>query len=156
MIKLAVLLVILAFSSLFSQDGGLQHSASDLGKTEFDDVPTVLKNKVHVFYNTLQNEQIEKAYEELLTNSPIKKNTEDLNNLIIQTKRAIGVYGKIHGYEPVSAELVSNSYIRLNYLGIHSNYPVRWIFTYYRSPKHDWIITSIKFDDLSEFYFKQN
>lgn len=156
MIRIILLFLIMSFSGLIAQDGGLQHSASAIGRAGFDDVPTILKNKVDVFFNALQNEQIEKAYEELLTNSPIKKNKEDLNNLIIQTKRAIGVYGKIHGYEPVSGELVSNSYIRLNYLGIHSNYPVRWIFTYYRSPKHDWIITSIKFDDLSEFYFKQN
>jgi len=139
MIRIVLVILFLTFYLVTAQDGGLQHSASAIGRAGFDDVPTMLKNKVDLFFNALQNELIEKAYDDLLVNSPIKKNKEDLNNLIIQTKRAIGVYGKIHGYEPVSAELVSNSYIRLNYLGIHSNYPVRWIFTYYRSPKHDWI-----------------
>jgi hypothetical protein len=115
-----------------------------------------LKNRVENFFETLKSEDINKAYEVLLQNSPIMNQKEDLNNLVVQTRRAIGLYGKIYSNEPVYADIVSNSYIRLNYLGIHSNYPVRWIFTFYRSPKHDWIITNIKFDDLSEYYFRNN
>ncbi len=141
---------------MFAQDGGLQHSASNTQGQGFDEVPTSLKSRVGNFFETLKSEDINKAYEELLQNSPIMNQKEDLNNLVVQTRRAIGLYGKIYSYEPVFADLVSNSYIRLNYLGIHSNYPVRWIFTFYRSPKHDWIITNIKFDDLSEYYFRDN
>jgi hypothetical protein len=141
---------------MIAQDGGLQHSTLNTQGQGFDEVPTILKNRVGNFFETLKSENINKAYEELLQNSPIMNQKEDLNNLVVQTRRAIGLYGKIYNNEPVYADLVSNSYIRLNYLGIHSNYPVRWIFTFYRSPKHDWIITNIKFDDLSEYYFRGN
>lgn len=154
--KILFTLLFLMTFTMFAQDGGLQHSASNTQGRGFDEVPTNLKKRVENFFETLKSEDVNKAYEELLQNSPIMNQKEDLSNLVIQTRRAIGLYGKIYSYEPVYADIVSNSYIRLNYLGIHSNYPVRWIFTFYRSPKHDWIITNIKFDDLSEYFFRNN
>lgn len=154
--KILIYLFFFATISVIAQDGGLQHSASNMQGKGFDEVPSLLKNRIENFFETLKSGKIQEAYDELLKNSPIMNQKEDLGNLVVQTKRAIELYGKVYNNEQVYADLVSNSYIRLNYLGIHSNYPVRWIFTFYRSPKHDWIITNIKFDDLSEFYFENN
>jgi len=70
-----------------------------------------------------------------------------------QTERSIDIYGDILSFEFVSAEQVTESYIRLRYLALHSSYPMRWIFTYYRSPDKNWIVTNVKFDDLSEYFF---
>lgn len=120
----------------------------------FLEVPNHLKSRIEKFFSSLIKNEIKTAYDNILTSSPISRQKSDLDNLLNQTKRALDLYGKIEGFEPVNAEIATDSYIRLRYLGLHSNYPVRWIFTFYNSPEKDWIITNIKFDDLSEYFFK--
>ncbi len=153
--KIFKILIILLFSvnTIFAQDG-LPTSKKSKEPTSFIEVPSLLKSKVESFFNLVMKNDVKKAYENILMNSPINRQKEDIDNLLSQTKRAIEIYGKLNGYEPVNAEIATDSYIRLRYLGLHGNFPVRWIFTFYRSPEKDWIITNIKFDDLSEYFFK--
>jgi hypothetical protein len=66
------------------------------------------------------------------------------------------LYGQIRAYEPVSSDIVSESYIRIRYLAYHTDFPMRWIFTFYKSPKLGWIVVNIRFDDLSDFFFKED
>ncbi|MFA6570085.1 MAG: hypothetical protein WCT77_02500, partial [Bacteroidota bacterium] len=70
-----------------------------------------------------------------------------------QTKKSIQLYGPIKGYEPVSSEIVTESLVRLRYFSLHTDFPMRWIFTFYKSPSRGWIVINIKFDDLSETFF---
>jgi len=101
----------------------------------------------------LLDSKISEAYDDLLKGSPIKKKVEDVKSLNSQTKRAFELYGNIIGYEPVNAEFVTPSYLRMRYLALHSRYPMRWIFTFYKSPDQGWIITNVKFDDLTDYFF---
>ncbi len=110
--------------------------------------------KVMQFFNGLMSNEIEDAYKSFLKNSPLRAKKDDMSKLIKETGRAKKFYGKLAGFEFVSAEKVTDSYIRLRYLGVCENYPMRWVFTMYRSPKKGWIVTKILFDDMSEYYFE--
>lgn len=139
---------------LFAQNDKLQNknlfSADD--KLE---IPAELKSRVQDFFVNLSNEKIETAFSKLLLDSPMIQNEEQTKSLISETYRAIKYYGKNHGYESVDKQQPTKSIIRVRYIGIHENYPVRWVFTFYRSPTLGWIVTNVKFDDLSQYYFDE-
>ncbi|MBX3044719.1 MAG: hypothetical protein KIT33_06105 [Candidatus Kapabacteria bacterium] len=147
------LLCLLSFTLVNAQDG-LPSAQRAKEPTSFLEVPQILKTRVEVFFGQLMKDDVKKAYDNILSSSPISRQKADLDNLHSQTNRAFNIYGKLSGYEAVSAEIATSSYIRLRYLGLHGNFPVRWIFTFYKSPEKDWIVTNIKFDDLSEYFFK--
>lgn len=81
---------------------------------------------------------------------------KEINRLIEQTEKATQIYGAMRGFEAVDSEVASNSMIKCRYLGLHTLYPMRWIFTYYNSPENGWVIINIKFDDQSDFYFRKD
>ena len=112
------------------------------------------EGKILKFFNGIMKNEIEDSYKSLLKNSPLRAKKDDMKKLIRETERAKKYYGKLAGFEFVSAEKVTDSYIRLRYLGVCENYPMRWVFTMYRSPKDGWIVTKILFDDMSEYYFE--
>lgn len=123
------------------------------GAPQFINVPIELQTRAKNFFELIEKNEIKKAFDVLLENSPLKNKEEQVKNLMDQTKQAIVLYGKVVSNEPVSSESASNSLIRLRYLGIHSNFPMRWIFTYFNSPKHGWIVINVKLDDMSEYFF---
>jgi hypothetical protein len=150
---LLILLLIFSVNSIYCQND-LPSSNKSKEPSSFLEVPTGIKTRIDDFFSLLIKGNVKTAYSNILVNSPISRQKVDLDNLLSQTSRAFDIYGKLNGYEAVNAEIATNSYMRLRYLGLHSNFPVRWIFTFYRSPENDWIVTNIKFDDLSEYFFK--
>ena len=116
-------------------------------------IPDELYQKCSDFFDLLIKDDVNSAFKKLLAKSPIVKKAEDLEELKKQTRRAIKLYGNISGYEAVSWEVASDSYIRLRYLGIHQDLPMRWIFTFYKSPKRGWIVSNVRLDDLTERFF---
>ena len=129
-------------------------SASRANTTQqFMNIPAELQTKAQMFFQLIEKNEIKKAFDALLENSPLKNKDEQVKNLMDQTKQAIVLYGKIVGNEAVSSEIASTSLIRLRYLGIHTNFPMRWIFTYFNSPKYGWIVINVKLDDMSEYFF---
>ncbi|MDC1068743.1 hypothetical protein OAQ99_06265 [Candidatus Kapabacteria bacterium] len=116
-------------------------------------IPPELKAKTNQFFNNLLDSNVAKAYEDLMRGSFLAKRDEKLKTLINQTHRAFEIYGPLQGFELVNGDEVTSSFIRVRYLGKHSRFPMRWIFTFYKSPVDGWIITNVKFDDLSELFF---
>ncbi|MCX6147149.1 MAG: hypothetical protein NTW25_07850 [Candidatus Kapabacteria bacterium] len=155
--KIKILYVIVLFFSFFgyskSQEDALQTSKSSKNSAKYIDIPAELKQRTTKFFNQLLDDKVNQAFEEMMLNSPINKKTEEMKSLIKQTKRAFELYGKLLSYEPVSNEVITGSFMRVRYLGLHSRYPMRWVFTFYKSPDQGWIITNVKFDDLSDFLF---
>ncbi|MES2767037.1 MAG: hypothetical protein V4642_14275 [Bacteroidota bacterium] len=117
-------------------------------------VPKELYSHSASFFKLLLTSDIEEAYDGLLKQSPIHEKQEQYKRLIDQTKRAFQLYGNAQGYERVDDEYISESLMRIRYITIHDELPMRWVFTYYRSPKRGWIIINIKFDDEAEYFFK--
>jgi len=146
---LAILISSLSFS--YAQEGGTQYNTSN---SENLNIPVEVSTKIDNFFKVLISGEVKSAYQEILKKSPILENDDDLINLVNQTKKSIKIYGDIKDYEVVNADKPSNSFIRLRYIGLHTKFPMRWIFTYYNSPTMGWIITNIKLDDMSEFFFK--
>lgn len=116
-------------------------------------VPRDLDALTSRFFSLLSAGDVDGAFTELLKNSAIAANTEQVGNLVYQTKRTITLYGDIRGYELVSTETLGSSLIRVRYLALHSEVPVRWVLTYYKSPVKGWVVTNIKFDDHAEDMF---
>ncbi len=150
---LILMLVLTIKSNSFSQEDALQSSKTTKNSAKYAEIPAEVKQKTSKFFNLLLDEKVNDAFEELMHNSPIGKKTDEIKSLIKQTKRAFELYGKILSYEPVSNEVITGSFMRVRYLGLHSRYPMRWVFTFYKSPDQGWIITNVKFDDLSDFFF---
>lgn len=149
------LMIILCILTIFLQaqpGGSLQSGRSQNHKTKT--VPIEISKKTTRFFNSLVEGEVEKAFTQMLEGSPIGEKKEQVNSLIAQTKRSIDIYGSLMQYQEVSNELVTSSFLRVRYLGLHSKFPMRWIFTFYNSPETGWIVTNIKFDDLSEYYFE--
>jgi hypothetical protein len=157
--KLAVLTLSFMFSilSAYSQEGKLPLSESDKAKkVSVLGVPQVVLDKIHMFFDNIIANKIEKAFDELIGEGPLKKKTDEIQKLITETKRANTIYGAIKSYEPINSDIVSESFIRVRYLAYHTDFPMRWVFTFYKSPKLGWIVVNIRFDDLSEFFFKED
>jgi len=151
------LLIILNFSITFAQEDGLPGSKPTFkSSTNFQALPLELKSKTAKFFNSLIDNKINVAYEDILKDTPLGKKTESVNDLKKQTTKLFELYGNIKSFDPVNYEMIGSSFVRLRYLGLHSRFPIRWIFTYYKSPDQGWIVTNIKFDDLTDFYFEDN
>ncbi len=151
---LVLLLFWLPFAALPAQDeNSTPGSGSSRNKPSFEGIPMELIEKCSTFFEIAIKEDFEKAIKILMKNSPINKKAADMENLVAETKRAVILYGKITGFEPVSSEIATPSYIRLRYISIHPDNPMRWVFTFYKSPTRGWIINNVRFDDLTEFLF---
>lgn len=153
-----LLIFVTSFQFAFSQEGKLPPSESEskIKKIAILGVPQELLDKCQKFFDNIIANKIEFAFEELIGNSPLKKKTDEIEKLISETKRANNLYGNIRSYEPINSEIVTESFIRVRYLAYHTDFPMRWVFTFYKSPKLGWIVVNIRFDDLSEFFFKED
>jgi len=156
MLKLISILVIAMFfiaspSLLKADEDRLGSSSSRTNKLE--DAPEQITKLCSAFFTDLIKGNVEGAFDKFLEGSPLKDKSEEINTLKNQAKRSFKLYGKLQGYELASIENATNSYTRVRFLGLNEEYPMRWIFTFYKSPKKGWIVTNIKLDDLSEYYF---
>lgn len=152
--KIFVLSLLLFLSiNLLAQDAKLSSPTAE-PITEMM-IPAEAKSKLNNFFDAIKRKEFKKAYDELLKNSPINDKREDIDNLLNQTERAVRIYGEFSGASYVNGHSASDNYIRVRFLGLYDKYPMRWIFTFYKSPKLGWIVTNIKLDDLSEFYLSE-
>jgi len=151
--SLLLILIIFLGVKVFAQDSKLSSPSAE-PITEVM-IPSEVKSKLNNFFDAIKRKEFKKAYEELLKNSPINDKKEDIENLLNQTERTVRIYGDFSGASFVNGHNASDNYIRLRYLGLYDKYPIRWIFTFYKSPKLGWIVTNIKLDDLSEFYLSE-
>jgi hypothetical protein len=153
--KLLIIIAgIFVFSiSLYSQTNNDNRDYSKLLSTSIIDSVPEVKIRCDEFFKILLTSDYTKAFGYILKNSPIAKSNEKIKPIIDQLKKSIDTYGELSGYEIVKMEKVTNSFIRMHYIGLNTDVPVRWIFTFYKSPKKGWIVTNIKFDDLPDLYF---
>jgi hypothetical protein len=150
--KIILLLVFFSLSTLLFAQDNRENPTLDNSK-KLSEIDQVLTKKCSDFFEQIISTKVNDAYKSILSNSPINKNEDQIKNLIEQTNKANEMYGKMKSYQLVSAEKATPSLIRIKYLSLHSEYPMRWIFTFYKSPTLNWIIINIKFDDLAENFF---
>ncbi len=107
------------------------------------------------FFKLMMSGNSDQAFQRLFKNSPMADNKTLTRQIAEQAKKAEEIYGIIKGFERVGTEAVAESYIRLRYISLHDKYPMRWVFTFYKSPTRGWIVTNVKFDDDSEYFFSK-
>ena len=122
-------------------------------KQNIEDLPLEIKKSINNFFKEVISKNVEKAYEELTKNSFITTKPDQYKLLIDQTKSSFKLYGEINSFDFVNSEKATPGYYKVRYLANHTEYPTRWIFTFYNSPKFGWIVLNIKFDDLPDFLF---
>ncbi|MEI6090559.1 MAG: hypothetical protein WCR42_08925 [bacterium] len=144
-----LLCLIIATLSLSAQSGLAQDKSSDSTAS----APKIILDNISDFFTLLSEHDFEKAYQQILAKSPLLNDKQNLDKLIKETSKIEEFYGKLDQYEYFKTEIVTKSYIRVSCLGLCTKHPMRWIFTYYNSPETGWLVTNIKFDDLTENYF---
>ncbi len=119
------------------------------------DVPQELVEVSTRFFKLLGAAEITLAFDELLKNSPIKDDREKILELTTQSRRAVELYGQVRGFEFAGIEISTPSLVRVKQIALHNKFPMRWYFTYYKSPLNGWVITNIQFDDRIELLFPE-
>lgn len=149
-----LLILLINLSNLSSQDESLQKSRNSAQMANAAlGLPQEIITKTDRFFQKLVRSDVEGAFEEFLKDSPISGKKDQVRTLVDQARRSVELYGKMDGYEIVSHESVTESFLKVRFLALHSKFPMRWIISFYKSPDKGWIIINIKFDDMSEYYF---
>jgi hypothetical protein len=150
---IAIFILFVLVTAGSAQEKSANHKQGEKADKLHDNAPPELQSKINSFFEKLIDGKIDDGYKQLLTGSPMSNKDEQVKNLIDQTKKATELYGKMFSFELVNYEFASGSLVRLRYLTMHSDFPMRWLLTFYKSPDRGWIIINIKFDDLSEMFF---
>ena len=116
-------------------------------------VPAELRKMVDDFFAELAQNKPAGAFDKLLTGSRILDDSSSVATLVRQSQRALSFYGPQERVEFISAEAVTPSFIRVRYLALHRVYPIKWVFTFYRSPAEGWIVALLRLDDKVESSF---
>lgn len=96
------------------------------------------------------------AFEKLLNSSPLGNKKDQSAKRVSTFNKAIEVYGAVRGYEFAGAENASESLVKARFITLHEQYPLRWFFTFYKSPVNGWIVINMAFDDDVEYLFPKN
>lgn len=156
--KILFAFIFLSFTvsaNLHAQDNPPNANAPSENLPSTSALPKEIVGMSTEFFKLMMVGNTGEAFKKLLQNSPISEKPEQIKRLTDQAKRAEDIYGLMKGFERVGSESVAESYIRLRYLVLHDKYPMRWIFTFYRSPTIGWIAVNVKFDDDSEYFFSK-
>ncbi len=124
--------------------------AADDGRT-----PEGVKEICTAFLERIQEGDYHKAYSYISSkpNSITDKEFSELEITTIQQAPTIlSLYGKATGIRLVQEEYVSDVALKLVYLVLRENLPLRWKFIYYK-PGQEWKLVAISFDDLIEELF---
>ncbi|MCX6154564.1 MAG: hypothetical protein NT007_10425 [Candidatus Kapabacteria bacterium] len=149
-----ITIIFLSASLIFGQDGNSKFSSSANSQTK--QMPSELSAKIDGFFKTLITKKVDIAFLELVKGSALEKKKDDITNLIQQTFKSFDIYGDLKKFEKINHQFAGSSYLRVSYIASHSTYPTRWVFTFYQSPDSGWGLTNIKFDDLTENFFKED
>jgi hypothetical protein len=102
------------------------------------------KNQAEAFLLSMQSGDIEKAFADLLIESPlVSQSPEKVSNLKAQTKTALTLYGKIKGYDFVSEATLGFSVVKLTYVQKMDSVALVWNFFFYL-PKDKWYLSNIE------------
>jgi hypothetical protein len=98
--------------------------------------------------------QVETAFDELLANSPLTRQTDAVKQLVASTQTIESHFGKFHGFERIDARQVGQDLVLMKYLYKCEDYPVVWYFTFYRdfqrsengADNTNWRVIGVRFD----------
>jgi hypothetical protein len=122
-------------------------------KHNIEELPLDIRNSCKSFFESVIQKKFDNAFNEISKNSYISQKEDQMKLLVNQTKQAFSLYGDMKSFDFVNCEKGTDNYYKVRYLGNHIDFPTRWVFNFYNSPKYGWIVLNIKFDDLPDFLF---
>ena len=145
-VRIAFVIIILSFLTLQTANSQTRSKNQSL-------VPKEVWTMCNDFFKLMMDSSASKAFDLMLKNSPLFREKESVNNMVTQALHTFDLYGPIRGFELADYEEVTSSYVRTRLISIHDIYPVKWVFTFYKSPKVGWIATNIMFEDKTDNLF---
>jgi hypothetical protein len=98
------------------------------------------------FFGLLLKGQVDPAYDGLTKGSKIAERAEESKALRLKTQEALKVFGAVVGFEQVESKAVGPHLLRLTYLTVGKEFPLRWRLYFYR-PDSFWRLVDIRVDD---------
>lgn len=113
------------------------------------DIPEPVRAMLQRFFAAMQEARVLEAFSALLEGSRIGTQPEDVAMLQENGKRAIAEFGPIRGFELLDCKVASGSLLRLTYLSVGRDYPLRWRFYFYQGESGDkgWRLLDLRVDD---------
>ncbi len=123
-----------------------------------DPAVVLLNDKVTQFLERVSLNETDTAFAELLSGSALAKQTDEIKQLVEQTRTIESKYGKYRSFERVAAKRIGADVVLLKYLYKCENYPVVWYFTFYRDfrrgevapESNQWTLIAVRFDTRLE------
>ncbi|MBN8573410.1 MAG: hypothetical protein ACK5C0_10590 [Candidatus Kapaibacterium sp.] len=153
------LVYFVGFISVYSQQDSLtiqKNNGGTVSNSQSDGAPREVIDITDVFFKSVIKGDAKRALERLLKETRMAEKEETMKGLLETIKRANEIYGDIKNYEVVSYENVSGSFTRLRCIALHPDFPMRWVFTFYRSPVKGWVTINVKLDDDSQYLFSED
>jgi len=98
------------------------------------------------FFTSLQNDQVDAAYEGLSAGTMLMTKGEESRELRARTQSALDTYGPVHGFELVKTDRVGDLLERRTYV-LHADVlPLRWKFYFYKG-SGSWKLVDLRVDD---------
>ncbi len=129
-------------------------SRAATGQDPPDPLIDPLDARVSRFLEGISAGMTQTAYQELLSGSPLLKQTEALEDLVQKTDQLKDRYGPYREFEQIGARPVGKDLVLLKYLYKCEDFPVVFYFTFYRTPgrgelpaqNDDWRVIIVRFD----------
>jgi hypothetical protein len=122
---------------------GKSVSEETLQLGESTEIPNQMAGR---FFGLLLKGQVEAAYDGLTKGSKIAERAEESKALRLKTQEALKVFGAVVGFEQVESKSVGPHLLRLTYLTVGKEFPLRWRLYFYR-PDSFWRLVDIRVDD---------
>ena len=109
-------------------------------------VDTPVRKQIDDFFVAIESHQIDAAYDQLTKDTKIAERADDIATLKSKTQQAVHLFGDVQGHEIVDVKNVGARLMRVTFLSLGKEFPLRWRFYYYRSSE-DWKLIDIRVDD---------
>lgn len=110
--------------------------------------PMIILQPVEKFFTTLQKNDVDGAFKDLLADADELRRKYDTNDFIERTKSAALMYGPISGFELYDNHAVGTRIIYLTYFVYHKAVPLRWRLVFYSADGASYKLINLSVDDL--------
>lgn len=124
--------------------------------TDKTGLPREISKVCNDFFRALVAGTPDLAFQRMLATSPLGNKKDQAIKRVETFNKAVDVYGAVKGYEFAGSDAGSESLLKVKYISLHEQFPLRWFFTFYKSPVRGWTIINMTFDDDVEYLFPKN